>query len=605
MRPSALAAAATMGLLAGILVVGGLRGPRERTSMRLAVPVEGLAVTSHAPGSAVALSPDGTTLAYVVGDGGSGQLYVRTLDEFEPRAISGAENVHTPFISPDGEWVAFVSGPDSKLMKVGLDGTPATIISDSFIMHGGAWGPNDRIVFGTSQGLMSVSANGGEPELLLALDSESGAIFLTWPSFLPDGSGVLFTEIRASADQFGTEAVDVSAFLFDSAERKSLMAGGGNAHYLPTGHLVYAADGRLYVTPFDLSGLEVTGPSAPVVYDVQMDLPSERAIAHYAVSENGTLVYLPGDAIYREGFAVERELVWVDRAGHEEPIALEAHRWDYPRISPNGTRVVISASDGGQHLWLWDISRDTLSALTFDPGGDTNPLWTADGQRVVFSSNRAGSPNVYAKAADGTGQVERLTDTIGGQVPTHMTRDGRSVVLLELAPETMNDLHLLSMEEPHELTPLVRERGNQVNGVVSANGRWLAYEISNAIYIVPFPNATEGKWLVSDENGGSRPLFGPDDKELFYLSEGRLMVVTIADEASPDPGRPRVVAEGPYFSPPFDSGIANRTYDITPDGQHFLMVKPVGSNEQLVSQTELHVVFNWFEELKQLAPTDP
>ena len=597
------AAAGVIGLLAGILVDVGLRTPSERGSVRLPVPIAGLAVTDHAPGSAVALSPDGTKLAYVVGDLGSGQLYVRALDDFEPRAIPGAEAAFSPFFSPDGEWVAFGSG--GSLMKARLGGAQATRIADNFDGHGGAWGADDRIVFGGRTGLWSVSARGGEPELLLAPDEENGETFLVWPSWLPGGSGVLFTGLRSA--QRGMEAIDVSVFLFESAERKRLLRGAGNAHYLPTGQLVHAADGRLYVTPFDVIALEVTGASAPVAHDVRMGLPGEEAIAHYAVSNNGTLVYLPGDAISQGVYALERQLVWVDREGREEPVAVESHQWEYPRIAPDGRRAVISASDGGHDLWLWDIDRDTVSPLTFDPQVDSDPVWTSDGQRVVFSSNRSGgNANVYAKAADGTGQVDRLTDTPHSQTPTAITPDGQDVLVRQVRTATNNTLHLLSLKDPYELTPLVTEHGGEVNGVVSPNGRWLAFQNLRAseIYIVPFPNTTEGRWLVTDDDGGSRPLFGPDNKELFYLSEGRLMVVTIEDGLSPNPGRPRVVAEGPYFSPPWASRIVNRTYDITPDGRRLLMVKPGGNPDELQSPTELHVVFNWFEELKQLVPTE-
>ena len=605
LRPAALGIAGAIGLLGGALLVVTLRQPSAPQSVHLPVPIAGLAVTNHAPGSAVALSPDGTTLVYVSGGDGSGQLYVRDLQEFQPQTIPGAEEAHSPFFSPDGEWVAFVSG--TNLMKVRLDGTQVTrIAADASAIHGGDWGPDGRIVFGAADGLWSVSAQGGEPELLLSPDPESGEVFLTWPSFLPDGNGVLFTGIRAGAAQRGVEAVNVSVFLFESAERTRLFPGGGNAHYLPTGQLVHAADGRLYVTPFDLERLAVTGPSLPVAQDLQMGLPGEEALAHYAVSDSGTLVYLPGDATYDAGFGVERELVWVDRDGREEPIQLESHVWEYPRISPDGSRVVISASDGGHDLWLWHLDRDTLSPLTFAPEIDSDPVWTTD-SRVVFSSRRAGGPpNVYTKAADGTGQVDRLSDAPLSHAPSAITPDGRSVLLTTIAARTTLDLHLLSLEAPNEMEPLLVDRGNQLGGVVSPNGRWLAYAstLEGAIYVVPYPNVSDGLWLATGDTGGVWPLFGPDGRELFYLNEGRLVAVTIEDGPSPSPGRPRVVAEGPYFSPPWESGIRNRTYDITPDGARLLMVKAIGGVDRVQSPTELHLVFNWFEELTQRVPVD-
>ena len=605
LRPAALGIAGAIGLAAGVLSVVTLRQPTSPAAVRLPVSIEGLAVTNHAPGSAVALSPDGTKLVYVAGGSGSGTLYVRNLNEFQPRTIPGVENAHSPFFSPDGEWVAFASGTD--LMKVRVDGTQATRIAEGApSIHGGTWGPDDRIVFGAAEGLWSVSAQGGEPELLLAPDAETGEVFLTWPSFLPDGNGVLFTGIRMSAALRGVEAVNVSVFLFDSEERTTLFPGGGNAHYLPTGQLVHAADGRLYVTPFDLDRLAVTGPSTPAAQDLQMGLPGEEAVAHYAVSDTGTLVYLPGDATYDAGFGVDRELVWVDRDGREEPIQLESHAWEYPRISPDGSRVVISASDGGHDLWLWHMGRNTLSPLTFAAEIDSDPVWTTDGQRVVFASQRGGGPpNVYAKAADGTGQVDRLSDALLSHAPSAMTPDGRNIILTTIASRTTLDLHLLSLEDPRAMEPLLVDRGNQLGGVVSPNGRWLAYTatVDDAIYIVPYPNVGDGLWLVTDDTGGDRPLFGPDGTELFYLSEGRLVAVTIEEGPSPSPGRPRVVAEGPYFAPPWESGIRNRTYDITPDGGRFLMVKPIGEVDRGQSPTELHLVFNWFDELQRLVPT--
>ena len=273
----------------------------------------------------------------------------------------------------------------------------------------------------------------------------------------------------------------------------------------------------------------------------------------------------------------------------------------YPRISPDGGRVALSVRDQEDDLWIWDFARETLSRLTFVPGRETTPVWTPDGKQVAFASERDGQTNLCWKAHDGTGSVERLNESENLQFPNAFTPDGRQLVFTDFDGTTVN-LGVVSLDGSPER--LLATEFNERNGEISPDGQWLAYE-SNAsgqyeIYVRPFPNVEDGQWLIS-RGGGTRPLWAPDGRELFYVAPGpRLMAVGVQAEPGFEAGNPEVVYEGRFYVP--RGGAPFRTYDIDPDGERFLMIELGGSDETL--STEFILVLNWFEELNRLVPTD-
>ena len=533
----------------------------------------------------VAISPDGRHIVYMgVGEGGL-QLYLRTLDDFVDRPIPGTANpTGKVFFSPDGESIGFFA--EGKLKKTSLaGGSPITLCDAPPGRRSGDWF-EDTIVFtavlGSGQGLYRVSANGGEPEMLATVNPDEGEQGYILPDFLPDGKDLLFS-IRSNS-RFQTTLLSL-----ETGERKVVLENARQARYLSTGHLVYeqSETGNLMVVPFDLATLEVTGDSVPVMQGVSQ----ARYSVDYAISDNGTLIYVPSTSTDR----LDRTLVWVDREGKEEPLAAEPQGYGSLRISPDGSRLAITVNESdGSDIWIYDLEGEISTRFTFDPAGDSSPVWTPDGQRIVFASDRVGGVyNLFWRAADGTGQVERLTTSPNNQTANSFSPDGKRLVFQETS-----DLQVLSMEGERTSQPLFQSQFNDRKAMISPDGHWIAYESNESgrqIYVRPFPNVEEGKWQISSD-GGAEPVWAPRGPELFYRNGEAMMVVGIKTEPPPRQGSPEVLFTGRYHS---SETVIN--FDISPDGQRFLMIKEAGQEEGQSGQ--INVILNWFEELKHLVPT--
>ena len=309
-------------------------------------------------------------------------------------------------------------------------------------------------------------------------------------------------------------------------------------------------------------------------------------------------MYVPGDI-----GGVTSSLVWVDRQGREERLAAPPRRYQFPRLSPDGTRIAVDAVDQELDVWIWDVARETLTRLTFDPREDRYPVWSPDSRRLIFASARDGVQNLYQQAADGTGAVERLTESSNQQWGHSFSPDGESLVFRENRLETGVDLHVLSLAGDREIETLMATEFNERNAVISPDGRWMAYESAQSgqeeVYVRPFPNVDDGQWQIST-SGGTQPLWASSGRELFFRSGAALMAVPVQTEASFRPGTPEVLFEKSDHA----GGQFGRTYDVAADGQRFLMLTAGGDVQATSAVPSIIVVQNWFEELKRLVPVN-
>ena len=557
----------------------------------------------------LAITPDGSRVVYV-GNRGT-QIFVRALDALEPVAVFTGP-AHGPFVSPDGQWIGFVDA--QTLKKVAVTGGPAVTLATlaDGLSLGATWGPDDAIIFATTNattGLQRVGAAGGPTTVLTRPDRAQGEGDHLWPEMLPGGRAVVFTITAATG---GLDAAQVAVLDLQTGTRKILVRGGSHAHYVPGrpgsptraerdgGHLVYAAAGSLRAVAFDLARLQMRGTPVPVVPAV---VTTAGGGVDAVVAGDGTLAYVSGGGV--TGANAPRTLVWVDRQSRETPIPAPPRPYVFPRLSPDGTRVAVLATDQETDLWIWDLSRTTLTRATFDPGADVFPMWTPDGRRLIFSSARAGILNLFWQAADGTGTVERLTDSPNLQSATAVSPDGRRLIFTEATPKTGDDVMELELDGTHRVTPLVQSPFAERNGVVSPDGRWLAYEANDSgrfeIYVRPFPEVNSGHWQVSTA-GGTRPLWARSGQELIYVSPtGALMRVGVDRAPLWAATTPTLLVKEGYYTTP-GAPFLGRTYDISPDGQRFLMIKEGGGSDQTAAPSQIIVVQHWTEELKRLVP---
>ena len=253
-------------------------------------------------------------------------------------------------------------------------------------------------------------------------------------------------------------------------------------------------------------------------------------------------------------------------------------------------------------LWLSDIDRHTLTRLTSGAGVDSSPEWTRDGSALIFSSQRASAGNIFRQPANGSGAIERLSESPLSQNPTGVTPDGRSLIFGEVAEKTGEDVMQMTLDGSRAVTPLVRTSFAERNGIVSPDGRWLAYEANDSgqfeIFVRPYPDVSSGLAQVSVA-GGVRPLWAPGGQELLFVSpSGAVMSARVGRGTSWAATAPSLLVKDGYYTSPGNPG---RTYDISPDGQRLLMVKPSGGGS--AAPASLVVVQHWLEELKRLVPT--
>ena len=586
-------------LILGALAAWSLKPVPPEPLRRLEVSIgadASLAVSAY--GTAAVLSPDGSLLAFVAQfEGGSQQLYVRPLDQLQATPLSGTEGVRQPFFSPGGQWIGFFA--DGKLKKISVTGGAAVTLCDAPNSRGGDWGDDGSIVFaaGNREGLSRVSSAGGTCQPLTTLDEEAGEITHRWPQLLPGSKAVLFTAVSTRAQS--VEEAYLVVQTIPAGQRKIVQRGGYHGRYLPSGHLLYIREATLFAAPFDVQKLELTGQVVPILEGVLAI--QNNGSAQVAYSQEGTLVYLPGVATRRQFTLIN----WLDRNGETKPLRDVPADYRDVRFAPGGQRLAVEIKEGAQSdIWAYEWVRDTLTRLTFDAANEADPLWSPNGDSLVFRSDREGARNIYWKRADGSGEAQRLTESRNLQIPKSWHPSGKFLAFLELDPETNFDIRILPLEgddrsgwKSGQVTTFLNSPFAEVFPAFSPDGRWLAYSSNETgqdeIYVRPFPDPG-GKSLISS-GGGTIPIWSENGRELFYLSPTRqIMVATYSAEGeSFEASKPGLWSEVRIAARPFD-----RVYDLHPDGERFAVL--MAAQEQVEEKRD-HVVLilNFFELLRQ------
>jgi len=558
----------------------------------------------------LSIAPDGSEFVYTADN----KLRLKPLRELDPITIQGpTDDMVNPVFSPDGQSIVFFSPGDTTLKRVPTaGGAPVTLCPITSNVFGMSWGTDDQILFGQNpEGIQRVSANAGKPETVIP--AASGEI-LQGPQLLPGGKSILFTFKDASS---GWDKGKIAVQTPGANDRKVLIEGATDARYLPTGHLVYYAGGNILAIPFDVKALTLRGHPVPVVEGVRFATSGNAGSAQFSVSRTGTLIYAEGLPL-----AVQSSpqggliVVLVDKNGAPAPTALLPNSYAAVRISPNGKQIAVGTDDGKEaNIWVYDLAgKAAIRRLTFG-GRNLYPVWSGDGERILFQSDREGDKGIFWQRADGTGMAERLTkpekdvehipeswlpgmpsSKDGQKFSFRITSGGRWTIWLYSITDKM-------------ATPLIANPSfTQYGSAFSPDGKWVAYHTDEAgstgLYIQPFPTAGGAKYLIDPARLANNPSWSPDSREVFFHRGNASTMHGVRIET-----QPAFTASPPSDLPVrlFEWDANVRKYDITPDGKQFVMLyapqtTAVATATAPAEPQEIRVVLNWFEELKRLAP---
>jgi serine/threonine protein kinase len=537
----------------------------------------------------MAMAPDGHTVA-VIGKAESERaktLWLYEVGSRRARSLPDTEGAVFPFWSPDGKSLGFFA--EGKLKKLDIAGGPVQTICDAPSGRGGTWNKDGVIIFTPSgqlaTGLYRVSASGGAATRITVPDASRGEDSHRWPMFLPDQKHFLYLAANVSGN---TEPDTIYIGALNSNEKKFVIKATANAVYVAPGYLLFYRDKTLFAQRFDAGKLELTGEAVPTLTDIAY-LP--RIVhAAYAASDTGLLVAQSGS-----GVALSR-LVWYDRKGNETGAASKPDVYSNIELAPDGKTVALDKTDEDStnaDIWTYDIQRDAMKRLTFNPAIDAMPVWSPDGTCILFASSRNQKFDLFIKNADG-GQEEKLLDFDNSgkadKYPYDWSRDGKYILY---TPST--ELWVATLPELKARALLVAP-GMIRNAKFSSDGKWVAYASNESgkfeIYVTSFPGA-QGKWQVSTA-GGTQPRWRGDTKELFYLApDGKMMAVPVSAGANFDAGAPAALFQA--HAREFFATSEQVSYDVTKDGQRFL----INTQVKNADTHPMSVILNWDAEMKK------
>ena len=560
------------GLAIVLAVIGFAWNPGAETqstqqTRRFAVEMPNSGNTRQGDGLAIAISSDGRSIVTRAGAGADDMLYIRSIDDFEPKQIDGTTSGRNPFFSPDDRWVGFLSG--TNLHKVRSSGGASVLIGPTHAAPAGMDWADDGYIYSAYQGKLWKTADDGGDEEQLS-NPQLDELRLELPHVLP-GSKVLLCNTAIAPGVSGRlQAVDL-----ETLELKDLDMAGSNPRYLPTGHVLFTQSDRVFIAPFDVGRLEFTGPPESVhprawvdQGQIQMDL-----------SAGGTVAYMP---IARgEGQA----LVAVDLGGKVEellPDGLPFVSLNDPRISRDGRKLLLSVEGGAIYM----IDLDTQTPTLMSESG-FYPIWSPDGTEIVFATSRGDSFDIYRRPVDLSQPEETYLDASNNLRSGDWTRQGMLVIREEIPGKGMDLRYIAEVDDP-TMEPLLEGDDDELAPIVSVDGKWLAYVSnysgSDEVYVTSFPDPG-GRIQVSIK-GGTSPTWAPDGSTLYYFEGSKLIAVSIETEP-----QFRVVSREVLFEGDYVQYRWSRQYDIHPDGKRFILIKnPTRGN--------IEVVTNWFDELR-------
>ncbi|HXG54526.1 MAG TPA: protein kinase [Vicinamibacterales bacterium] len=538
----------------------------------------------------VAISPDGSTIVFVASASGVNRLYARRTNSFEPAEIPGTEGASHPAISPDGRWVAFITG--SKMGKVLLAGGAVTALADVADPRGLSWDVDDTIVLTPQSlgGVFRVSASGGAVMQITATKPEVERTH-RWPQLLPGGKALLYTIGSFNSPDNYDDAV-VEAMRLDGGEKRTIITGAAMARYVEGGYLLYVRDTTLFAVRFDVDTLAVKGTPTAVLHDVGGD-PTTGA-AHFSMSASGNLAY-----VWTGGLANLRP-TWVDRSGRVEAIDMPLGTYADPRVSPDGQSLALSViARGGRDIWVHHFQSKRFTRLTFG-GQNSTPVWSGDGAMIYYVALEQGEREavIYRRPSDGSRDAEPLVTVPGRLYLDDVTADGRTAFADAVSGNSgRSDVVRIPLQKGAKAQPLLLSKADDYAARLSPDGRWLAYNSSESgrpeIYVRP-SDGSGGRWQVST-GGGEEPKWSPDGRML-YFRFGTLMMGAAVDSVRSFSVSPPVQLFSDVFDLRTDTGIS---YDVDPKSGRLVMIRP---SEESAAANTIRVIVNWMQELRGAVP---